>query len=76
MSDERFKQLAAYVKAEDWDQLVNFTAERILRRLAGAGLFDTAQPEQLKQAHDLVGTALVDFVNVALTCVAEGELST
>jgi hypothetical protein len=73
MTDERFKQLAACVSAEDWDKLVNFTAERILRRLAGAGLLDQADPELLRQAHELVGTALVDFANVALTCVAEGE---
>jgi hypothetical protein len=73
MTEERFKQLAGYVSSDDWDKLINFTAERILRRLAGAGLFDTAEPEQLKQAHELVGTALVDFVNVALTSVAEGE---
>ena len=71
--DARFKELAGYVSSEDWDKLVNFTAERIMRRLAAVGVFDAAQPEVLQQAHEQVGSALVDFVNVALTSVAAGE---
>jgi hypothetical protein len=73
MTDERFKQLAACVSQEDWDKLINFTTERILRRLAGANVISDADPELIRQAHELVGSALVDFANVALTCVAEGE---
>ena len=73
MTDERFMQLAACVSQEDWDKLINFTAERILRRLAGAGVISDADPELIRLAHAVVGTALVDFVNVALTCLAEGE---
>jgi hypothetical protein len=72
--EARFKQLAASVSNEDWDKLVSVTAERILRRLAGAGLVDEADPAKLQQALQLIGSALVDYTNVALTCVAEGEV--
>lgn len=71
--EARFKQLASAVSNEDWDKLVSVTAERILRRLAGAGLLDEADPAKLQQALQLVGSALVDYTNVALTCVAEGD---
>lgn len=73
--EDRFKQLAAAVSAEDWDKLVQGTTERIMQRLVAGGVLADASPEQLTRGIQLVGSALVDYTNVALTTVALGQLA-
>jgi hypothetical protein len=72
--DERFKALAGNVSSSDWDKLIGATSERVLRRLSALGVFNDASPEQLGQALEVVGHSLVDYTNVAITSIAEGEL--
>ena len=75
-AEARFKALAGCVPAETWDKLISATTERMLRQVAFTGALDQATPEQLAQAHQVLGTVLVEFTNVALTCVAQGETRT
>lgn len=72
-AEARFKALAASVAPETWDKLISATTERMLRQVAFTGALDNATPEQLAQAHQVLGGVLVEFTNVALTCVAQGE---
>lgn len=72
-AEARFKSLAACVPPETWDKLIATTTERMLRQLAFTGALDDATPEQLAQAHQVLGGVLVEYTNVALTCVAQGD---
>lgn len=72
--DARFKALAGAVDQEAWSQLITFTSDRLLRRLAVAGVFAEVSAEQMLDARNAVGEVLVEYTNAALTCVAEGEL--
>lgn len=71
--EARFKQLAASVPPETWDKLVTAVSDRLLSRLNMSGLITDASPEQLQQARLMIGELLIEYTNVALTCVAEGE---
>lgn len=70
--EARFRALAAAVSDDDWGRLVKGTADVALRKLGACGALDEASPEALAQAHQLLGQLLVDYTNVALTCVAQG----
>ena len=72
--EQRFEQLAGCVDAAAWDKLIGATSERMLRRLSATGMLDAATPEQLKAALALLGNALVDYTNVAITSIAQAEL--
>ena len=71
--EARYKELAGRLTTEAWDQLVSVTARRMLGRLAMAGVFDEADPAKIQQGFELLGQSLVDFTNVALTSIAQGE---
>lgn len=73
--DARFQALAGSVDPETWSKLIGHTSERLLKRLAIIGVMADLDMSQLEQANEVVGQALVDYTNVALTCVAEGELA-
>ena len=72
--EARFQSLAGCVDPETWSKLIGHTADRLLKRLAMVGVMADVDVTQLQQARELVGEALVDYTNVALTCVAQGEL--
>lgn len=71
--EARFRALACSVDEETWAKLISGTADMVLSRLTAVGLIQEATPEQLLQAREQLGRLLVDFTNVALTCVAQGE---
>ena len=70
--EARFKALAAAVPGDRWNQLIAATSDRLLRRLALIELLE-ADPAKLQRARQLIGELLVEYTNVALTCVAAGE---
>jgi hypothetical protein len=72
--EARFQALAACVDNDTWSKLIGHTAERLLKRLAIIGVMADVDMAQLEQAREVVGEALVDYTNVALTCVAQGEI--
>ena len=72
--EARFQSLATSVDQETWSKLISHTADRLLKRLAIVGVMADVDMAQLQQAREVVGEALVDYTNVALTCVAQGEL--
>lgn len=72
--EARFQALAACVDNETWSNLIGHTSDRLLKRLAIIGVMADVDLAQLEQAREVVGEALVDYTNVALTCVAQGEI--
>ena len=72
--EARFQQMAGCVDPDTWSKLITHTADRMLQRLATIGVMADVEMEALIQARNVVGEALVDYTNVALTCVAQGEL--
>lgn len=71
--DRRFHALADAVGQEDWNKLIGAVTDRMLKRLALTGLIQDASPESLQQGRLVIGELLVEYTNVALTLVAQGE---
>lgn len=74
--EARFQALAACVDEDTWTKLISGTTDMVLRRLAGVGLITDADPDLLLQGREHLGRLLVEFTNVVLTCVAQGEAGT
>ncbi|HEY9720776.1 MAG TPA: hypothetical protein V6D47_02115 [Oscillatoriaceae cyanobacterium] len=72
--EARFRALAGCVGDEDWSKLITAVSDRLLKRLSLLGLIQDASAEQLVAARNEIGNQLVEFTNVALTCVAQGEI--
>lgn len=73
--DARFRALATAVSDQDWGRLVKGTADVAMRKLANCGALDGASPESMEKAYTLLGELMVDFTNVVLTCVAQGQIA-
>jgi hypothetical protein len=72
-AEARFKSLAACVAPEDWDKLVTATTDRLLRAIGFTGAFDAASADQLAQVRQVIGATVVEYTNVTLTVVAQGD---
>ena len=72
-TEARFQALAGSVDQETWSKLINFTSDRMLRRLALAEVVTEVDPDKLQAARVAMGEMLVEYTNAVLTAVAEGE---
>jgi hypothetical protein len=72
--EARFKELAAAVPEADWNKLIGGVTDRLLSRLALIGLVTEPDAALLQKGRLTIGETLVEFTNVALTAVAQGEL--
>jgi hypothetical protein len=71
--EARFRALANAVSDEDWNKLIGAVSDRLLKRLALIGLVAEPDADKLQQARQMIGELLVEYTNVALTCVAQGQ---
>lgn len=72
--EARFKALAGCVDEAEWSKLITAVSDRMLKHLSLLGLIQDASPEQLVAARNAIGQQLVEYTNVALTCVAQREI--
>lgn len=73
-AEARFQALAASVDQATWTKLLNHASDHILRRLAMMGALGEVDVTQLAEVRQAIGEALVDYTNVALTCVAQADV--